>query len=154
MSIIVRAANPKRRPPEAPPTFPGNPPPSTPPKDWEKKLKFQDLLDRQNPTMTLTAEEVLTHTRTSKDQEDEDDAKKRRRHKVIKTRNRDKRKSWNSNVSGTGTMPPILGSYPSGTVDTAGTGFSWSDIPSIVWIILAVGIGVFVIKSAGKGKRK
>jgi len=151
MGIIVRGLHPK---PIAPPTPPRFSPPPPPPKGWEKKLKFQDLLDRQNPTMTLTAEEVLTHTRTSKDQEDEDDAKKRARVAAIRAANKAKRKSWNKNVSGTGTVSPILGSYPSGAVDTAGAGFSWSDIPSIVWIVLAVAGGIFLIKSAGKGRRR
>jgi len=155
MSIIVRPVNPKPRPPEAPPTFPGNPPPSTPPKDWEKRWKFQDMLNRQNPMMTLTAAEILSHTSTSKDQEDEDDAKKRARVAAIKAANKAKRKSWKSKVNATGTVLPTLNSYPSGTVDSGnGTGFSFSDIPSVVWIVLAVAGGIFLIKSAGKGRRR
>ena len=160
MGIIVRGINPSPRLREAPPTFPGNPPPSKwklpplekgvyrPPGGWD-----YDELNRQNPMMTLTAAEILSHTSTSKDQEDEDDAKKRARVAAIKAANKAKRKSWKSKVNATGTVIPTLNSYPSGTVDTAGTGFSFSDIPSVVWIILAVGIGVFAIKSAGKGKR-
>lgn len=46
------------------------------------------------------------------------------------------------------------GGYGSGYLaESAGNGgFSFSDIPSIVWIILAVGAGYWLIKSGGKGK--
>jgi hypothetical protein len=159
MGIIIRGFHgpPKTgEKPEAPYHFPGNPPPSAPPKDWEKKLKFNDLLDRQNPMMSLTAAEMLTHTRTSQDpdpkDEAADEAKKRARVAAIKAAN--KKKSWNSNVSGIGTVLPTLYSYPSSVADQTGAKFSMSDIPSIVWIVLAVAGGIFLIKSAGKGKRR
>jgi hypothetical protein len=109
-----------------------------------------------NPNMTLTAKEVLTHTRTVKDQDDNDaadEAKKRARIAAIRAANRAKRRYGKDGVSGYGTVSPLLSGYPSGTVaETAGTGFSWSSIPSIVWIILAVGGGIYLIKSAGKRK--
>ena len=150
MAIIIRGIHgpPKTGwKPEMPFEFPGNPPPSAPPKDWEKRWKFQDMLNRQNPMMSLTAAEMLTHTRTSRDQdqdqEDEDDAKKRARVAAIKAANKAKRKSWKSKVNATGTVLPTLNSYPSGTVDSGnGTGFSFSDIPSVVWIVLAVAGGI------------
>jgi len=93
-----------------------------------------------------------------KKQDEDDDAKKKRRVAAIIAANRAKRKGLGktSNVSGTGVVTPILYSYPSGGVaqETTGAGFSWSDIPSIVWIILAVAGGIFLIKSAGKGRGK
>jgi len=150
---------------EAPKTIPGNPPPSSPPADWEKKWKFKERLYIQNPTLSIVEGKTYVYPRDMAilakvspraDTEDTtaDDAKKRARVAAIKAANRAKRKSWNTNVSGTGTIPPILGSYPSGEVEQAGTGFSWSDIPSIVWIVLAVAGGIFLIKSAGKGRRR
>jgi hypothetical protein len=162
MGIIVRGVNPKPRPPEAPPTFRGNPPPPGPPpvpkgfKSWDAFWKSEDLFNRQNPMMSLTAAYILSHTRQDKDEDntDYDDLKKKARVAAIKAANKAKRKSWNSNVSGTGTVTPILSSYPSGIADQAGAGFSMSDIPSIVWIVLAVSGGIFLIKSAGKGKRR
>jgi hypothetical protein len=46
------------------------------------------------------------------------------------------------------------GGYGSGYLaDSGGNGgFSFSDIPSIVWVILAVGAGYWLMKSGGKGK--
>jgi len=152
MEVIFRVSRPSPTPPPKPPDFTA--PPSTPPKDWAKKWKFQDVLNRQNPMMSLTAAEMLTHTRTSKDQVDPDDAKKLARIAAIKAANKAKRKAWNSKVSGTGTVLPTLYSYPSSEADQAGTGFSFSDIPSVVWIVLAVAGGIFLIKSAGKGRRR
>ena len=142
---------------EAPKTFPGNPPPP-PPKDWEKRWKFQDVLNRQNPNMTLTAKEVLTHTRTEKDQADNDAAdvaKKKARVAAIIAAKRAARKGKgkSGNVSGSGTVSPLLSGYPSGTAEETGAGFSWSSIPTIVWIILAVGGGIYLIKSSGKGRK-
>jgi len=153
IKIIGSRKNPA--PPPKPPSF--SAPPKNPPKDWQKKQKFNDLLDRQNPMMSLTVKEILTHTRTPQDQkkkDEDDDAKKKARVAAIIAANKAKRKGVGktSNVSGTGTVTPILYSYPSGGTDqtTTSTGFSWSDIPSIVWIILAVAGGLFLIKSARK----
>jgi hypothetical protein len=110
--------------------------------------------------MTLTAKEVLTHTKTPKDPDPKDDAadvaKKKARVAAIIAANRAKRKGLGktSNVSGTGVVTPMLYSYPSSEAEQAtGAGFSWSSIPSIVWIILAVAGGIFLFKSAGRGKR-
>jgi hypothetical protein len=156
MALIIKGSRKNPTPPPKPPDF--GPPPKSPPKDWEKKWKFRDLLDRQNPMMSLTAAEILTHTRTAKDEtkkdEDADDAKKKARVAAIIAANRAKRRSKGnktSNVSGTGTVTPLLYSYPGAYAEEGtGGGFSMSDIPSIVWVVLAVAGGVFLIKSARK----
>lgn len=82
------------------------------------------------------------------DDDDADAIKKRKRIEEIKAANRAKRKGIGAkkNVSGYGTVSPLL------TGTEAGTGFSLSSIPPIVWIILAVGGGIYLIKSAGKRK--
>jgi hypothetical protein len=151
MGIIVRGG--RSNPPPPPGKSPVGSAPPPPPKDWEKWWKLWDVLDRQNPSMSLTAKEVLTHTRTAKDQDDAaDEAKKKARVAAIRAANRAKRRYGKDGVSGYGTVSPILSGYPSETVAEAGTGFSWSSIPTIVWIILAVGGGIYLIKSAGRRK--
>jgi hypothetical protein len=159
MVIVKRSGTGKAIPPPGGGPV-GAPPPKIPKlpsgwKSWEAFWKSEDQLNRQNPTMTLTAKEMLTHTRTAKDQDDNDAAdvaKKKARVAAIRAA---KKKSWVSvNVSGYGTVSPILSGYPSGTAATeTGAGFSWSSIPAIVWIILAVGGGIYLIKSAGKRGR-
>jgi hypothetical protein len=156
MALIVKRRPGKKqgKPPENPPDF--GPPPTSPPKDWKKKLWFQDRLNRQNPIIDFSPYEI-NYTRTEKDQdpkdEEDDDAKKKARVAAIIAANRAKRKrvGKNSNVSGTGTVTPLLYSYPGTDLgESTGGGFSMSDIPSIVWIVLAVAGGIFLIKSARK----
>lgn len=143
---------------KVPRTIPEPNPPPAPPKDWESRWKFQDQLNRQNPMLTIVGGKTyLVGDRTLGKEvkfDDDDEAKKKARVEAIKKANRAKRKGIGAkrNVSGTGTVTPILYSYPSGADGqaTTGGGFSLSDVPSIVWIILAVGAGIFLIKSGRK----
>jgi hypothetical protein len=121
-------------------------------------MKFQDKLVAQNPMLSMIwpTRKDEPEGKKEKKQDEDDDAKKKARVAAIIAANKAKRKGFGktSNVSGTGVVTPMLYSYPSSEAEqTTGTGFSWSSIPSIVWIILAVAGGIFLFKSAGKGKR-
>lgn len=66
MALIVKrkSGKPIGKPPLTPPDF--GAPPTSPPKDWKKKLWFQDRLNRQNPVIDFSPYEI-NYTRTEKD---------------------------------------------------------------------------------------
>ena len=130
----------------APPKVPKLPPGY---KSWEDYWKFKSKLNLQNPMLTMNAP---TNNAEDKKQQDDDDEKKRKRIAEIKAKAKKKAKGKKTSISsGTGTVSPILYSYPSsGVAETSGGGFSLANVPSIVWIVLAVGVGIFMIKSAGR----
>lgn len=127
---------------------PGPAPPAHPPIDKEK-WKFYEKLHLQNPMLVMNQP---TGNKEDKKQEDEDEKKKLKRIAEIKARKKFKSKGTKTSISsGLGTVSPILYSYPGSYTDEGtGGGFSFSQIPSIVWIILAVAGGIFMIKSARK----
>lgn len=130
------------------------PAPPAPPTGWD--WRFKDKLNRQNPMLAIVGGKTYLATDRSLGVDidlDDDEKKKEKRKREIMAANRNRRRSRGSKTSiasGTGTVTPILNSYPSGFdgYATTGGGFSLSDVPSIVWIILAVGVGIFLIKSA------
>lgn len=104
----------------------------------------------------------------SREQDKKDEAKKLARIAAIKKAALNNKK-YNVRTDTTPVDPssasavaPILyggtgggGYYGSAEMVGNGGGFSFSDIPSIVWIVLAVGVGWFLISSSGgKGKGK
>jgi hypothetical protein len=162
MALIIKGSRKNPTPPPKPPDFtaPGS---KWTGYKWEKGVYRpkggwdKDALSRMNPVIDFSPYEI-NYTRTEKDQdpkdEEADEAKKKARVAAIIAANRAKRKSRGnktSNVSGTGTVSPLLYSYPGTALgESTGGGFSLSDIPSIVWIVLAVAGGIFLIKSARK----
>lgn len=137
-----------------PKTIPGNPPPKVPKlppgyKSWKDYWKFRKQLRDQNPTLVFMPPEVKPPPGPD---EEEDEIKKKKRIAEIKAAKKFKSKGTKTSISsGLGTVSPILYSYPGSYTDEGtGGGFSFSQIPSIVWIILAVAGGIFMIKSARK----
>lgn len=112
---------------------------------------------------TVTKLGSLSRFRKAIEGGDNDDAAKKaaRIAAIKKAALNNKKYNVGTSTAADATATPALssllggGGYGGGYYTEGGEsgGFSLSDIPSIVWIILAVGAGYWLIKSGGKGKK-